>query len=163
MRGVGRPRVPDALADLRGRPGRRPPRNLVKPASYLSGPPEWLSPLGVEFWEAHAPAYARLGLLTELSAPAFALMADAWGDYRELRMDIAEHGRTVERVTQKGEPMGVSAPRAETSLLRDAFDRLTKLASEFGMLPASLSRIYTGPTAKPADPVDAYRAKRRSA
>lgn len=155
---AGRKRTPPTLEELRNNPTkRRIVPNVVQPNEFGGGAPPWLPGRAVEFWRDNAEVYRRLGLLTELSVPFFAMLCDAWGEYLELREDINTNGRT--HVTHN---VGTIA-RPEVAMLKAAFERFRVSAMEFGLGPASLSRITAAGASGEGDPVAEYRAKRRGA
>lgn len=117
----GRPRKPTVLKLLRGNPGKRKlPVNEPKPA-VGARPPSWLPLAARREWDAMAPMYLRLGLLTELSAPAFAELCCARVKFRAV-------------VRSEG-------GRIPTELWR----AIQALDAKFGGTPADLARIEVKP------------------
>lgn len=149
--------MPPALAALRGNPGKRALKQVIRVAAFAGPAPDWLSPDAQAFWADHATLYREIGLLTQLSAPAFIMLCDAWGEYVELRRDITEHGRTHDTLNNG------TSPRPEVGMLRAAFDRWKVMALEFGVGPSSLTRINVQAGDPAADPVEQFRREKRGA
>jgi P27 family predicted phage terminase small subunit len=90
---------------------------------------------------------SALGLLTELDGGLLALYCDAYARWVVASRGLQKHGLLVKGRTNR-EP--VKSPYAV--LVDHAFDRMVKIALEFGMSPSSRSRI-------PATPAAAYDAE----
>lgn len=130
--------LPAALAILRGNPGKRRIRK-PPPAPPSSGAcPDWLDEPARELWMALAPPLIRVGLLTATQEPALALLCEAWSEYRSLGDALRRDGRT-----QKGAHGEAQVPRPEVRMREDAFARLSRLITEFGLTPVAAMRLAT--------------------
>lgn len=132
-RGRGPAPTPTALKILKGNPGRRP-LNTREAAPELGMPamPARLRPEAQVVWKELAPILMACGLLTKADGRAFALVCDALADYDEDRG---------------------AGKRGDTS-----FTKLRQMLPEFGLTPASRSRIKVDlPQAK--SKVDEFREK----
>ena len=156
---AGRTATPPALQALRNFPNHAPVRtNLLQPPAFDGDCPTRLrsNRHAVDYWDRYAPLYRQLGTLTTLSAPAFEQLCETWGAMLELDEDILLHGRT-HTTKNRGE-----CARPQVMMRHAAFDRCKFRMVDFGIGPASLTRISATTNAE-RDPVDAFRtAPRRS-
>lgn len=188
----GRPPTPTALKILRGNPGKRaintdepkPPRGEVKP-------PPWLKGRGRTAWKWIAPVLQQMGVLTTADPHALALLCDAYAEYIECRATVRKFGavyesRVVKASTRRvdgdteldgDKPEGLSwddedfdgndwsviiRPRPEVKMASDAWRRVQRMLTEFGLTPSSRSKVKGEPEGE-ADPFEEWAgANRRS-
>ena len=172
----GPPKKPPALEDLQGRPSHRP-RNESEPkpdAIASLAPPPWLDRPAREFWRAHAPELARLGLLNVLNAHVFGAGCRWWAIWRYA--DGALKSRAASRkqdLTDETKANGRQAV-AELGIAKTAFEQATKILARFGFTPADMAGLQapqpkgvtdgagSGPEAgPPKDPHDQLAERRR--
>ena len=109
----GRPRKPTKLKILAGKPGHRPlPKGEPMPTGRAVRP-AWLGEKAIRVWEELSPGVAKLGLLTDHDAQQFAMLCHELAQYQ-----VAAN----------------ATPNTSKVLI-------TKLFAEFGMGPASRTRI----------------------
>ena len=142
---AGRPRLPTKLKLLRGNPGRRPiDPTEPQPEIKIPTPPEIVTGVALEEWNRITKELLDLGLVAELNRALLAGYCKAYADW----LDAENHWETEPRIfkTETGYPV-VNPWRAVAD---KAFDRMHKIATGFGLDPASMSRIRgsTGPTKK---------------
>ena len=146
----GRPKKPTALKVLEGNPGKRPlPENEPKPAPVVGTPkpPAWLNTEGKKAWKRLAPELERLGLLTIVDLEAFAAACQAYGIWVECERFFRKkdpktekrYGRTYEYTNKAGETNEIARP--EVSISQKALDQFKSFMTEFGLTPASRTRI----------------------
>ena len=84
-----------------------------------------------------AEEYSRQQGMTRLQMDEFslAMLCDAVADYEAARERVREKGATALS------PNGYEMPSVYETRMRKAFDRLTKLLLEFGMTPASRTKV----------------------
>ena len=150
----GRPPTPTALKILRGNPGKRAlNRNEPTPAPRRSlAPPSWLAgELARREWRRLAPKLSRLGLLSEIDDAALGQYCQLWQRWREAEAALREHGMVI--VGNKGAP--VLSPYV--AIVNRSLAQMRALLVEFGMTPASRSRVKTDPGAKAeTDPFEKF-------
>lgn len=133
--------IPTALKLLRGNPGKYPtntdePRPLMFPS--VPEPPTFLSGYALEEWRRITPELHRMRLLSlvDINAlAAYCLSYERWRTAEELakvRGLVIEKRGKLDRVN----PLIALAERSAAQMVR--------YASEFGLTPASRSRITSG-------------------
>lgn len=137
--------TPTALKILRGNPGRRR-LNDEEPqpeAIALPAPPKDLSEAALAEWNERGPMLERLGLLTEADVPAFETYCRAWGRYQEAEVKLKQLGEVVKA------PSGYPIQNPYRSVANRALAQCQHFWAEFGMMPASRSRVHVkkGPAA----------------
>ena len=80
-----------------------------------------------------------MGVASELDGFALQMLADAWEDYITARNVIREKGPTYSTETTQGDLM--FRPRPEMAMMTNAWDRVKKMLSEYGMTAASRAKI----------------------
>lgn len=144
---MGRPATPTAVLALRGswRAKARPHEPQVKAA--LPPAPSWLSPTAKREWKKLARELAPLGMLTEIDQAAFALFAEALGQYLEAKEMIygnpkkGMQGTGLITMTQHGSETIHPAVR----IMQDAWMRALRAAREFGLTPAARRSVTAAP------------------
>lgn len=112
-----------------------------KPRPVAPSMPRWLDREGRKQWRSLAPELAKVGLLTVLDGPAFAIYCCLWSDFRRLSEVIDREGMVVE-----GRRGPVKHPLLPA--LHHAMDGVLTFSREFGLTPASRSRLSV------AEPID---------
>lgn len=140
-RGGDRRSKPTALKVVQGNPGKRK-LNAAEPkptAGSLKAPPG-LDYYGKWLWASYAPILQRLGLYTEADTLALSTLCMAYSRWRKALKDLEG--------LMPGDPgyrdIAITVEKAEQSL--------RMLANEFGMTPASRSRL----SVKQEEPVDPF-------
>ncbi len=148
--------TPTRLAAVRGFPGKRRPNDQEpEPPSSPTVPvcPEWIGDYGRALWAQQAPISHQIGTLTDADVPAFTAWCEAWDTYRRAVEALRE---SLTHVTHTN---GETA-RPEATLRKQALADWTRLAAEFGLTPASRTRIKAHPPSPHVDPVDAFMGRR---
>lgn len=151
---MGRTPKPTKIKVLEGNPGQRP-LNDKEPQPVPQAPecPEWLTGEGKRMWDKLAPQLENLGLLTEIDGEAFAAACQAWNDYVESIKTIKEKGRTYKYKNQGG--FENETERPEVKVANKAIEQFRTFCREFGLTPASRTRIKIDmPESKEADPME---------
>ena len=137
---------PKALKLLEGGKIRKA-RGVPSPKLVNPPPPATLTADGKKEWKRVAPKLYELGLLSELDLSALLLYCSAFARVKLAEEQLAKGGYVI--VTQSGykqQSPWVGIMNRATKALNDA-------ALEFGMSPASRSRV----TAKPPEPEDEFK------
>jgi P27 family predicted phage terminase small subunit len=154
--GAGRKPVPTNLKLLRGNPGRRPlnPRE-AKPAVKLPTPPAHLSKEARKEWRRTGRFLLEVGLITELDRAAFAAFCTAWARWVEAEDALRNFGIVLKS------PSGFPIQSPYLAIANKAMEQMRSLLSEFGMSPASRSRVTAAPAPVDEDPFEAFLSERR--
>lgn len=152
---------PTALRLLAGNPGKRPV-NLAEPIPDPSAgnPPDWLGDGARRIWFGLAPRMARarlMGDVDETSLGRYCTILARWIECKTL----VEQGKThVPIKNRNGDVVGVKELPAAAEFRRLG-PQLTQLEREFGMTPASRTRIRLENEKDAAKDPDALRARLR--
>ena len=152
--GAGRKRTPTRLRVLRGNPGHRP-LNPAEPAPARGLPeaPDWLNLLELEAWDTLTAALEPMGVVTISDGPALTALAVAWADWRQARAVLDLEEPYLET------PAGLHRHPA-SAVASDAWRRVSSMLSEFGLTPASRSRLQVADASGP-NQFDEWRSRRR--
>jgi P27 family predicted phage terminase small subunit len=150
----GRPPKPTALKVLEGNPGKRKVNeNEPQPAKPESlAPPPWLDEFGLEAWEQLAPELARLGMLTVLDMPLFALSCQLYSLARR-------SGKATRSLTQRSKANGYVA-RPQVGQFTQGLNTLRQIWAEFGVTAAARTRLGVVDAEAPEDPAESFLAKK---
>lgn len=150
----GPPPKPTALRKLQGNPSHRP-INKREPTPRQRRPkmPSWLQPAEQTEWKRITRELRSMGLLTSADADAIAVYCQVAVRYQQATKEIQEKGLTVES------PNGYPIINPALSIVNKCIMQMHKMLSEFGMTPASRSRIQV-PEAATEDPFDEFLARR---
>lgn len=144
---------PTALRNLQGNPGKRPiNKNEPAPTKGQRVPncPAWLNEDAAALWRQHAKRLWDLGLLTHVDVGALAALCETEALYHTAVQKLAEGD--VVHVTDKG----YHHASAWVQIRSQALKQLKSLWSEFGMTPASRSRVVVVGEEKEVDPYAAF-------
>jgi P27 family predicted phage terminase small subunit len=142
----GPPPKPTALRILEGNPSKRPLNpNEPKPPVGVPDCPAHLDLDAKKEWTRLAPILDRLGMLTIVDGAALAAYCQMYSRWAKAERAIKKHGITME--TENG-----TVRRPEVSIAREALHQMRQFAMEFGLTPASRSRVHgaTPPLPNPA-------------
>jgi len=138
--GGGRKPKPTALKLLHGNPGKRPlNQNEPKPRPRLPRAPAHLSDAARREWQRAGRFLLQLGLMTDLDVAALAAYCVAYGRWGEAEEALRTHGVLIK--SPSGHPM--QSPYL--AVANRAMEQMRSLLSEFGMSPASRSRVDAVP------------------
>jgi P27 family predicted phage terminase small subunit len=99
-----------------------------------------------------------VGVMTTLDGKALELLIEAYTEYRQHCDVLAEEGYTYKTVSATGEDIVKAHPAAV--MKSDAWKRIRAMLSEFGMTPASRSKVGASGPAE-ADPLEEFLKKRK--
>ena len=132
---TGKPK-PTALRLIEGNPSRRPfNKKEPKPAPVIPKCPRHLNDAAKIEWKRTAKKLHKLGLLTEIDGPQLALYCQAWGRWVEAEDELKKHSTIVKAST--GWP--IQSPYL--AVANKAMEQIQRALSEFGMSPASRTRV----------------------
>jgi P27 family predicted phage terminase small subunit len=132
----GRKPKPTHLKVLEGNPGKRPlNRNEPKPRPAVPTCPRHLSAEAKREWRRVTPLLDTLGLLTEIDRAALAMYCEAWNRWVDAEEALKEYGVMVKS------PNGFPMQSPYLAVANKAMEQMRALLAEFGMSPASRTRI----------------------
>ncbi len=139
---AGRRPKPSAIKRLEGNPGKRK-LNDREPQPEKTAPPcpEWLEPDAKEEWNRLASHMEELGILTEVDMAAFASYCQAYARWKRAEEEMTTLGRTIVKTNS-----GYWQQVPQVAIAQSYLKIMTKAAAEFGLTPASRSRIIAGDT-----------------
>jgi P27 family predicted phage terminase small subunit len=158
---AGRPPKPTALKVLHGttRPDRANSSEPTPPAGPVS-PPSWLRGRARTLFKARAALLVGMKVATTADADALALYCAAYTEFIECDEFIREHGRSYTSVGEGG--ITIRRPHPEVRMRADAWRRVQRMASEFGLSPSSRSKLHIESGEEPADPFAEWERGSRS-
>lgn len=132
----GRKPTPTAIKELEGNPGKRP-LNEKEPKPKKKAPPcpKWLDEEAKREWRRLAKKMEAIGVLTEVDMAAFAGYCQAYARWKEAEEFITQHGSIVKT------PSGYWQQVPQVSIAQTYLKIMNKFAEQFGLTPASRSRI----------------------
>ena len=104
--------------------------------------------MGLDEWREKAPLLADKGVLTQADRAALSNYCVAYQELVEMTNDIREKGY-FEKTSN-----GNIIQRAAVSIRHQAMDKVNKFLTEFGMTPASRSKIVVDNSKKDEDPFE---------
>lgn len=146
----GRRPKPTALKEIQGNPGKRP---LNKREPKPKGTPTCPSHLDDEArkeWRRLSKELTSLGLLTSVDRSALAAYCSAYSAWVDAETFLAKYGKVIKS------PSGYAMPNPYVSIRNQSLDQMRKFAIEFGLTPASRSRLQVEPQSQEPDPFAAF-------
>ena len=118
-----------------------------EPKSEKPRRPAWLGKEASRHWTAIAAELEGMGVLARADQVALALLCQALADYLAARQEVAEQGMTF--LTESG----YVTQHPAVGMMNRAWERVVKLAREFGMTPSSRAGLKVPGKEAPADPL----------
>ena len=132
---TGRPK-PTALKLIEGNRGRRPfNKREPKPRPVVPKCPAHLNPPAKREWGRVSKVLHKLGLLTEIDRAQLALYCQAWGRWVETEEALKADGIIIRA------PSGYPMLNPQYAVCKQAMVTMQRALSEFGMSPASRTRV----------------------
>ena len=137
----GRKPTPTAIKELEGNPGKRK-LNDQEPKPERKAPkcPKWLEEEAKKEWKRLAKKMEMMGILTEVDMAAFAGYCQAYARWKEAEEFITQHGTIVKT------PSGYWQQVPQVSIAQTYLKVMNRFAEQFGLTPASRSRIIVDST-----------------
>ncbi len=155
----GPPRTPTNLRLIKGNPSKRA-INKSEPK-----PPSGVPPVPKHFNKQEKYWFKRIGeeldgsnVITNLDGMALELLIGAYVEWRSHRDILDEEGETYKTKTMTGDTLIKAHPRV--GMMADAWKRLRGMMAEFGMTPASRSKVSSDGAGE-ADPLEEFLKKRK--
>lgn len=150
---AGRSPKPTHLKKLGGtlQPSRT---NTLEPVPdiALGLPPDWLSPTAKEYWQEIGGLLLQMKLISYGDTAAMTLLCDVLAQWLSVRATLNKRGRVYELLTASGK---VYRARPEVVMEADLWRRAKTMLTEFGLTPASRSRVSALGGTEEKDPLAA--------
>jgi P27 family predicted phage terminase small subunit len=132
--------LPTAMKVLKGtdqpcRTNKREPKLPVE----RSLAPKWLSKKAQEIYLELSDVLVGMQVLTKADQTALEMLCDAYAEYREARAYIEDKGMTYETTATSGDVIYKVYP--QVAIASDAYKRIRSMMTEFGLTPASRSKV----------------------
>ena len=133
---AGRKKIPTKLKLLKGtqRADRLNP-NEPDPDVNIPEPPGFLNKAASQEWERMSGILYGIGLLSDMDMAALALYCQSWGKIVEFEEILIKEGKTY--IAANGDIR--TSPYV--SMLNKSYEYVYKFLTEFGMSPASRSKV----------------------
>lgn len=142
----GRKPKPTAMKQLEGNPGKRQLNNNEPKPKFKAPPcPKWLEDEAKKEWRRLVRQMEQLGVLTEVDMAAFAGYCQAYARWKAAEEFITNHGAIVKT------PSGYWQQVPQVSIAQQYLKQMSKFCEQFGLTPASRSRIVTESAADGSD------------
>ena len=137
----GPPPTPTTLRILNGNPGKRP-LNTREPMPSKDAPrcPRWLKGEARKTWKDMVPVLQQMGVLTSVDGVALAAFCQTFVRWRQAEDFLDTHGLAYPLRDERG-GIKFMQPFPQVSIARNMLQMLRGFLQEFGMTPASRSRI----------------------
>ncbi|ADU68733.1 phage terminase small subunit P27 family [Pantoea sp. At-9b] len=155
----GPPKTPTRLALVKGNPSKRPiNKNEPKPPFGVPLTLKHFDKMGKYWFKRIGDELSAVGVMTTLDGKALELLIEAYTEYRQHCEILAEEGYTYKTVSATGEDIVKAHPAAV--MKSDAWKRIRAMLTEFGMTPASRSKVGAKGPAE-VDPLEEFLKKRK--
>lgn len=141
------PKKPTHLQIVQGNPSKRPiNKNEPKPEAGFKEAPEHFSERARQWYEELCTDLQRMGVMTKVDSRAVEMLIDAYEEYRQLSDLIDRDGFTYTTTTNTGDTLIKGNPAVNQRA--NAWNRVRGMLQEFGLTPASRSKVESH---KPSD------------
>jgi P27 family predicted phage terminase small subunit len=134
---MGRRPDPEYIRVLKGKKPRLSKEEQLAWATDLPLPPDWLTAEALVCWDRMAAELHHAGILFNISRDKLARYCQAYADYREVMLARKEMGPRKLVVTIKNE----ATLKQHASILKAANDIMSEFEGEYGLTPASATKI----------------------
>jgi P27 family predicted phage terminase small subunit len=151
----GRKPQPTVLKILRGNPGkRRLPRGEPRPSVELPDCPGHLDEEARAEWNIITPLLLNLGVLTRIDRAALAAYCLAWSRWIKAEQAIKQTGEVL-----KSADTGNYYRNPFLDVSNRAMAQMYQFLTEFGMTPASRSKVNAPPTKDALDEFEEFKKR----
>lgn len=158
---VGRPPKPTHLKVMMGNPGRHPlNKNEAKPTAKIPPCPKHLGEEAKKEWRRMAKKLLSLGLFTEIDGTALAAYCQLYERWAEAEQKVRQFGMIVQVGKGKENGKGYPIVTPYLQVATKALEQMRVFLTEFGLTPASRSRIHAmPPVQKEENPLERFIRK----
>ncbi|MBC3378484.1 phage terminase small subunit P27 family [Serratia fonticola] len=162
----GPPKTPTHLRLVRGNPSKRAiNKNEPKPPSGVPPTPKHFDKQGKYWFKRMAEELDAIGVMSQLDGRALELLVEAYTEYRHHCDTLDREGYTYAVYSEddgderKYREIRMIKPHPAAMMKADAWKRIRAMLAEFGMTPASRSKVNaTAPDA--VDPLAEFMKAR---
>ena len=141
--------MPTKMKILTGNRGKRPLNDKEpEPETTIPERPPFLKSYAAKEWDRITPELEKLGLISAIDLTALAAYCQLYHQWVMCQNDIRKRGFTLKAKTG----VGYTNPNVGTSM--KLLEKMTKLMCEFGMTPASRTRVKVEKPKKEDDGFD---------
>ncbi|MDQ9130319.1 phage terminase small subunit P27 family [Serratia fonticola] len=144
----GPPKTPAHLRLVRGNPSKRAiNKNEPKPPSGVPPTPKHFDKQGKYWFKRMAEELDALGVMSQLDGRALELLVEAYTEYRHHCDTLDREGYTYAVYSEddgderKDREIRMIKPHPAAMMKADAWKRIRAMLAEFGMTPASRSKV----------------------
>lgn len=148
---AGRRPKPTALKELEGNPGKRRLNAEEPKPSGIPTCPKHLDKSAKAEWKRISRELITLGLLTSVDRAALAAYCSAWSRWISAEENVQKFGAVI-----KSPKSGYPVQNPYIGISNTALDQMRKFLIEFGMTPASRSRLHVSDPGEIADPFEQF-------
>ena len=149
---------PSGLFALEGGKSRRSREGEPQPSPRPPRPPRELTKRARKLWRLWAPEAERMGVLTTVDGPAFAMLCQCYADYLDLRALLANMPARVYSLRDKEGRDRQLIPVPQVAMARQAMADFLRCAAEFGYTPSARADVSVPRDAERA-PIARYVTK----
>ncbi|HDU8570086.1 TPA: phage terminase small subunit P27 family [Morganella morganii] len=154
----GPPKTPSHLRLVRGNPSKRPVnKKEPKPPSGVPPTPKHFTRQGKYWFKRIGEELDAMGVMSSMDAKALELLIEAYTEYRQHCDTLDEQGYTY---TTESEGGTLIKAHPVAAMKANAWKRIRAMLGEFGMTPASRSKVTINTPAE-EDPFEAFMKKRK--
>lgn len=148
---AGRRPKPSAIRELEGNRGHRPINKSEPKPSGIPTCPKHLDKVAQTEWKRISAELQQMGLLTAVDRAALAAYCQSYSRWAAAEAGLQKHGLVIKA------PSGYPINSPYVGIANTALDQMRKFLVEFGLTPASRSRISTS-GAEPQDSFEQFMA-----
>ncbi|CAI0854032.1 phage terminase small subunit P27 family [Serratia fonticola] len=144
----GPPKTPTHLRLVRGNPSKRAiNKNEPKPPTGVPPTPKHFDKQGKYWFKRMAEELDALGVMSQLDGRALELLVEAYTEYRHHCDTLDREGYTYAVYSEddgderKDREIRMIKPHPAAMMKADAWKRIRAMLAEFGMTPASRSKV----------------------
>jgi P27 family predicted phage terminase small subunit len=141
------------LKALAGNPGKRAVNRLEPKPTGIPACPRTLDKAARVEWARISKELLTLGLLTSVDRAALAGYCASWSRWVAADLQVQKYGAVI-RSPKSNYPV----PNPFVSVGNTALSHVLKFATEFGLTPASRSRLHVDASEKLVDPFEKFMA-----
>lgn len=163
----GPPKTPTHLALVKGNPSKRAVnKKEPKPPSGVPPIPKHFDKMGKYWFKRIGEELDTVGVMTTLDGKALELLIEAYTEYRHHCDTLEREGYTYAVYSEEEPDEGkereirMIKPHPAAVMKADAWKRIRAMLAEFGMTPASRSKVGAKGPAE-VDPLDEFLKKRK--
>lgn len=136
------PRKPSHLRAVEGNPSHSRPINHMepKPDSGFLPAPDYFTAKEKIWYNEMCEQLVKFGVMSVMDSKAVEMMVSAYSTYRKAKDELDEHGSNTYKTLNSSGGITIKA-HPSVAIASDAWRRFRSMATEFGLTPASRSKV----------------------